>query len=88
MSELGEFWADYRQDQKERRIKRLPRRTEEILALSKIGYHVERKTEYQFRVNERIDLYPIHNRWHDLQKNKRGGYKNVRQFIERVLPLQ
>ena len=82
-NETSELWRDYREEQKTRRLERLPKRTEEILSLSKLGFKVEQKTEYQFRINDRLDLYPIHNRYHDIEKNRRGGYKNVCEFVNR-----
>lgn len=78
-------WDGYREAQKERRKERLPVRTEEILSLRDIGYTVEKKTDYQFRINGLIDVYPIHNRWHELSTNKRGGAKNLKDFIVKKL---
>lgn len=74
-------WTQYREDQKERRQTRLPIRQQEIEELAELGYSIEKKTEYQYRVNGVIDLYPIHNRWHNIKTGKRGGAKNLRQFI-------
>lgn len=81
MSEYSEEWGRYKEEQKERRATRLPIRTQEILSLSELGYKVERKTDYQFRINDTIDLYPIHNRWHNVKTNKRGGARNLKEYI-------
>lgn len=75
-------WDWYRREQQERRAKRLPIRTDAILHLRAQGYTVQQLTEYQFRVNGRIDLYPIHNRWHDLKTQERGGAKDLATFIK------
>lgn len=80
-------YSEYREAQKERRAKRLPIRTEEILKLRELGYTVDEKTAYQFRVNDVIDLYPIHNRYHNIKTDKRGGYKTATEFILKTLPL-
>lgn len=83
---MGE-WDWYRFEQKKRREKRLPVRTEKILALKRQGYDVEQKTEYHFRVNGVLDLWPIHNRWHDLKTGERGGAKCLATFVkERMHP--
>lgn len=71
---------DYKEQQRARRAKRLPIRTATILALRKEGFTVEQKTEYPLRVNGRLDVWPIHNRWHDIKRNKRGGAKDLAQF--------
>ena len=81
-------WNQYRDEQKRRRLDRLPIRTQEILDLEKLGYKVERKTEYQFRINDEYDLYPTHNRWHHLRTNTRGGAKNLAEFIKKSLKIQ
>lgn len=78
---MSEEWGDYKEQQKERRKKRLPIRQAEIESLSGLGFEVRKLTEFQYRINNRFDLYPIHNRWHNLKTNKRGGTKNLKQFI-------
>lgn len=80
-NENKEIWAEYKRAQKVRRAERLPVRTEAILALKNSGFKVRRLTEFQFRVNERLDLYPIHNRYHDIKTKERGGYGGVRKFV-------
>lgn len=74
MSFDSEDFKDYREQQKERRLKRLPVRTEAILALSELGYIVDKKTDYHFRINETLDIFPIHVRFHNIKTNKRGGF--------------
>lgn len=82
-----DFWEPYRVEQRQRRQKRLPIRTEEILALKRQGYDVVQKSEYHFRVNDRLDLWPIHNRWHDLKTHERGGANDLAVFVkERIRP--
>ncbi len=80
-------WDSYKFDQRQRRQKRLPVRTDAILQLKAQGYDVEQKTEYHFRINGRLDLWQIHNRWHDIKTNERGGAKNLAIFVkERMHP--
>ncbi len=78
----NEDWDQYKEDQKERRKNRLPIRQKEIEDLAHLGYTVSKKSEYHYRVNDQIDVWPIHNRYHILKTNKRGGYKSVTEFIK------
>lgn len=80
-------WESYRGQQQVRRKNRLGPRSEAILALKVQGYMVEQKTEYHFRINNRLDVWPIHNRWHDLKTNQRGGCANLATWIKgRIRP--
>jgi hypothetical protein len=81
----AEDYKQYREAQKERRRKRLPGRTQEILDLEKQGYKVRKLTDYQYRINEQIDLYPIHRNFHHIGKNKRGTYKNALELIQKYI---
>lgn len=83
MSEIGDMFKEHREAQRERRQARLPKRTAEIEGLAAEGFRIRRLTEFQFRVNDRLDLYPIHNRYHDIKRNKRGGYPDVRSFVRK-----
>lgn len=80
----AEDYKQYRENQKQRRAERLPIRQAEIRSLSD-RYKVQELTPYQFRIDGKIDLYPIHNRYHILSSNKRGGYKNAVEFITQKL---
>lgn len=86
-SDMGEFHRQYKDAQQERRKNRLPIRTEEILNLSSHGYIVEKKTDYQYRINGIIDLFPIHALFHHIKRNKRGKYnpKELLNFIKQNL---
>jgi hypothetical protein len=81
-------WDQYRKEQKERRETRLPVRQSEIESLSDLGYVVEKKTDFHYRINGTIDLWPIHNRWHNIKTGKRGGAKNLKEFIIKSLKQQ
>lgn len=75
-NEVSELWREHRRAQQQRRADRLPQRTEEILALRGKGFTVEQKTDYHFRVDGTLDLFPIHRRYHHLKTNTRGSYQN------------
>lgn len=82
-------WDWWKSEQRARRVKRLPIRTEEILALKRQGYDVEQKTDYHFRINGILDVWPIHNRWHDLRTQERGGAKQLAVWVkERIRPTE
>lgn len=85
MGDMGEVWAGYREAQQARRAARLGPRTEEILALKRAGFSVRELTPYQFRINGRLDLFPIHRRWHDVKTNTRGSYKAAKDIAIRKL---
>jgi hypothetical protein len=85
MGDMGEAWADYRQAQQERRHARLPVRTAEIAGLEEHGFIVVQLTEYQFRVNGQIDLYPIHRRYHVLSTGKRGTYSSALRCVRQTI---
>lgn len=79
------FEKQYREAQQERRAKRLPVRQSEIESLT--GYEIEKKSDYHYRINKVIDIFPIHHRFHDLRINKRGNYKpgTLKEFIDKKL---
>lgn len=86
-SELSEAWDEYKDAQKERRTARLATRHEQILGLKEKGYTVRRLTDYQYRVNEAVDLYPTHNLFHDLKTGVRNNYQDAEAFILKKYPL-
>ena len=76
----AEDYRERKDAQQKRRAKRLPERQQEIENLAP-EFEVKKLTEYQYRINGIIDLYPIHKNFHDIKKNKRGMYKNALEFI-------
>lgn len=75
--DIGEAWREYHRAQQQRRADRLGPRTDEILALRKKGYTVRQFTEYQFRIDDALDLFPIHKRYHVLKTGVRGTYQTA-----------
>lgn len=84
-SETSEMWKEEREAYKQRRDKRLAIRTKEILALTEFGYTVEMKSEYQYRINDIVDVFPVNNRFHDIRTNHRGHYNNIKPFLLKAL---
>ena len=89
MSDYGEWCNDYKEAQQERRKERLPIRTDEILELETLGYEVKKFTDYQYRIQGTIDIYPIHRNWHNIKTNKRGNYTagKLKHFIQSNIKL-
>ena len=85
MSETND-WKQYREEQQARRSERLPIRTQEILSLRDRGYQVSKLSDYQFRIDDRVDVYPIHRRFHILG-GRRGTYAvgRLADFINDLL---
>jgi len=69
----------------EEKEKVVARRKSYLPELEEAGYQVEKKTDFQFRVNGRLDIYPVNARWHDTQTQKRGSFhgKNLATFVRR-----
>lgn len=44
------------------------------------AYKVHRLNLYHFRINDRLDVFPIKCRWHDIKKNERGDYERGKLF--------
>lgn len=84
-SENGELWKEYRRAQQQRRSDRLGPRTDEILALKGKGFDVRELTPYHFRIDGKLDLFPIHRRYHFVAENVRGGYRDPLSAAVRFL---
>lgn len=83
MTELGDDFRAMREHRKMVSQKYRDRRTPQILELDHEGFDVEEITPYQFRINDRLDIFPTNARWHDTEINKRGSFsgQNVKQFV-------
>jgi len=82
MGDMREVWDNYKGTQVLRREKRLKLRTLQLMGLLKEGFNIVGLSPYQFRVNDRLDLWLIHNRYHDIETGRRGGFKDVVSFIK------
>lgn len=78
-----EDWRDIHKDRQERRAERRDGNSLAIMNLCLHGFDVRKLTEYCFRVDDKIDLYPTGQRYHVLQGNRRGRYDgNVLTFVQ------
>ncbi len=55
---------------------------EKLEILAAYGYRIEPLTEYQYRIDGVIDIYPVNKRWHDLRSGERGSYNEMIHFIQ------
>lgn len=75
--DMGELWREHRREGQERRAERLPARAAEIEALRAGGFIVVQLSDYHYRIDDRLDLFPVHQRYHWLEKDIRGRYSNA-----------
>jgi hypothetical protein len=47
----------------------------EVLPYLKTNHDVRKLTEYQYRIDGVLDLYPTRHRWHLLSSGERGGFR-------------
>lgn len=84
--EKGEFWQIKRRHQRERRKVRLHDRRHQIIRLKDEGFEVESKTEVHYRINRLLDIWLVHNQYHDIENNKRGeigyGHQDIYKFVK------
>jgi len=73
-------WEEYERAQSNRRIDRMPKRRDEVLALKGKGYDVRELAFGHFRIDGKLDLYLLHRRFHFLPTNERGGYIKAAQI--------
>lgn len=59
--------------------------TDSILALQEHGYKIERLSAYHWRVNDRLDLFPTHRKYHDTFNNERGDWQGAVDICRRIL---
>lgn len=82
LNEETEFWREQREQYKVRRAKRLPIRQKQIESLAP-EYKIEKKSEYHYRINDVLDVFPVNNKYHVLALNKRGKYNNINNLLRR-----
>jgi hypothetical protein len=81
------LWREYRKQVQAANARRLGEGVSDIASLPDAGYTVRKLSDYQFRVNEQVDLFPTHRKYHVLKTGKRGSYggETPAQLLARVL---
>jgi hypothetical protein len=86
MGDMAEDFRALRGHQRKRKAAEMPAKIEAILALKQAGYSVRVMSDgWHYRVNNRIDLYPVRQRWHDIRRNVRGWYDDPAALVTRLL---
>ena len=60
-----------------------------IKELEGLGYRIREMSPFQFRINDRLDIYPSNKRYHDIREFKRGDIRGTTfvGFVKQYLPL-
>lgn len=49
-------------------------------------YAVYQLSEYHFRINRRLDIWPSSKKWYDLKTMMKGQYEDLEKFVKGYLP--
>jgi hypothetical protein len=65
--------------------------TREIASLPPGNYKVQKLTDFQYRFNDRLDIFPVRRRYHDIKLNVRGDTGPnlelfLKKYFEKPLP--
>lgn len=52
------------------------------LTCLKKDYRIKKLTDYQYRVNDVIDIFPTNQKFHNIVTNKRGQYFDLKRALE------
>jgi hypothetical protein len=67
------------------KVKNRARRTKEIQSLITQGYSVRQLTEYHFRINETLDIFPTAGKFHNLKTQERGVFRDIEKFLSQQM---
>jgi len=81
MTEQSEIFRAMREHQMEKHSNQRHAAAKEIARLIRQGFSVRMFTPYQFRFNGRLDIFPTRQRFHDLEANRRGSYRELEKFV-------
>lgn len=79
------YWRDIKEASKNRKVEwrtRVGKVVElKVKKLEVLGFTVVALTEWQYRINGRLDIFWQSQRWHDIRENKRGDYNELVDFV-------
>ena len=55
--------------------------------LENAGYKIKLLTPYQFRIEDKVDIYPTSKKYHVLKTGERGNYYKLENFIRKKVSL-
>jgi len=76
-NETTELWRDHANDMKIMRDRRRLQFDKAVRSLKRAGFEVKRMSEYQYRINDCLDIYPSNKRFHDLRTKERGDIRGI-----------
>ena len=79
----GAFWKDVKEADREYRDKIGAIVDNKIEDLKTQGFTVRQLTSWQYRINNRLDIFWQSRRYHDIKENKRGSYSDILTFVNR-----
>lgn len=84
MGEMAEDFGIIREHHRQRKEKN---RNAFAILLAEIKrlHHVRQITEYQYRIDGKIDIYPSNHKYHILKTGKRGHYNSDIKSIEALI---
>lgn len=74
----------YRIAQDGRREIRMREREAEVMQLKKKGYKVSKIASGQYRINNRVDVYPLHQEYKNLGSGRLCKYKNLKDVLDKI----
>lgn len=77
--DMSEAWREYGAEKRRKRQVRRAQGTEAILKLEKLGFAVKAISDYHFRIDGVLDLYPTNGKWHHVSTGRRGRFKSARK---------
>ncbi len=82
MSDDGDMWRNHRQHIQKKKEARLRKGEESMEELVALDFSVFPLSEYHFRINYTLDVWPSTGKWHDRSSGKRGTYSNLLEFVK------
>jgi DNA-binding ferritin-like protein (Dps family) len=89
-NEMKEQWKEHEDEMNKMRSRRRYQFREIVREFRKMGFDVKEVSQFQYRFNDAIDIYPSNKRYHDLTKNVRGDIrgKSFNQFLREYFGLK
>ena len=71
----------YTYKEQQRRDNRLRSSGETFEILVAMDYRVEQLSEYHFRVNGKLDIWPSSRKYYDIKLGRKGEYVKLKDFV-------
>lgn len=77
----------YSAAEKLRRAENLSKGKYDLEVLVSYDYKVEQFSEYHFRINNRLDVWPTSKKYYDQRTMRKGEYDGLEKFVRQFLPM-